>query len=651
MTEAKISYHFLRFVAKSLRFDADAHRVASFPRLLLFLRYTILLVNKDIVLARDAMRSQLIPMIRRTSAAKRLMALFLIQAIITTLLSVFALRIFLSEQEENMRSEGGRILHAASADMSRTLDDLNILSKFPVLQAAYGKTSVFDYLSQDNPDPPGLLNYYRNIQAELYNNLILYDNITALGIADLSGRVVYIQPNSIYYNLSVLDTASPLARQAISNRGSLVIAPQEPQDQSPIKGLSRKTDTGLVGLRAIMRLGPFSPVGYAYVSASTRSISALLESAAVFEGQTLSLTGSDGAGLFGPLPDAQGPAATLSQPLVSAYQRDEEGWAHVQSYLSPRGLRGMLRTPLSAIVRAFLPRALVLLAILFVFEAFILLVTLVLIRSIRSPIDKMMAAFPLMGRPEFPLIEDEGADEMHDLIGAFNDMSQSMKHLIKESYQKTITQTQTELQLLRSQINPHFVYNTLETIRASALSKDHRDLADMTSLLGRVLRYGVSRGSEPVTVAQELDELGAYITLQQMHYRGLRVDVHVDPKMLPCLIIKLLLQPLLENAIYHGLSERGGAGSVRILGYIDGGTLVFTVADDGVGIGPEELEQLEEAVQGRGSYPSIGLGNTNRRIQLYYGEAYGLSIRSCKGEGTSISLSIPRITYTAKVLN
>ena len=591
------------------------------------------------------MRSKMIFLVRRTSVAKRLMTLFLIQAIISTMLSIFILHIFLSEQEKSMLSKGSHILQVSSSTMSQTLDILNMLSKFPVLQAAYGKTSVFDYLSQDSPNSLGLLNYYRNIQAELYNNLILYDNITTLGIADMSGRIVYIQPDSIYYNLSTLNISSTLARQAILNRGSLVIELQEPQDPSLVLGLSRK-DTVLIGLRAIMQLDPFSPVGYAFVSASTLNISYFFENTAVFEGQTLSLVTSDGTRLFGPFSSSLENIATESQPLVSFYQRDEEGWAHLQCYLSPQGLQSILRTPLSSIIQSFLPRALILLSVLFVFEVIILLITLVLIHSIRFPLEKMMSAFPLMGRSEFPLIEDEGADEIHDLIGAFNNMSLSIKHLIEDSYQKAITQTQTELQLLRSQINPHFVYNTLETIRASALSKEHRDLADMTSLLGRVLRYGVSQGSEPVTIAQDLNELKAYISLQQMHYRDLHVEVHVDPEMLSCAIIKLLLQPLLENAIYHGLSERDGAGSIRVLGYIDNDMLAFTVTDDGVGIDPAELDQLNETIRDRDKCLSIGLGNVNRRIKLYYGEIYGLTIRSRKGEGTSVSFTVPRIPVT-----
>src|SRR5699024_2649805 len=137
---------------------------------------------------------------------------------------------------------------------------------------------------------------------------------------------------------------------------------------------------------------------------------------------------------------------------------------------------------------------------------------------------------------------------------------------------------QTEMQLLRSQINPHFVYNTLETIRAAALMQGSAELADMAALLGKTLRYGVTQQAEPVTIEQELSNLRDYIALQQMHFHGrLTVVVNVEPQLHACYIIKLLLQPLVENAIYHGMSMTEGEGVIRVLGYAEGDDVVFTV--------------------------------------------------------------------------
>ena len=241
-------------------------------------------------------------------------------------------------------------------------------------------------------------------------------------------------------------------------------------------------------------------------------------------------------------------------------------------------------------------------------------------------------------------MEDDGAaDEMHSLIVSFNMMSAHIGRLIEEVYKKNLLQAETEMQLIRSQINPHFVYNTLEAIRAAAYARGESDIADMTALLGKTLRYGVTRQSGEVTVEQELFHLKDYIALQMTHLsRRLDVYVNVDAHLYPCRMIPLVLQPLVENAIYHGLPEHEQNVTIRILGYEEAGNMVFTVSDDGPGIPEDRLRSLQAYIRGENDdFTSIGLRNTHRRLVLNYGAAYGLSIRSLAGHGTVVTVRMP----------
>ncbi|MDR2185380.1 MAG: sensor histidine kinase [Treponema sp.] len=216
--------------------------------------------------------------------------------------------------------------------------------------------------------------------------------------------------------------------------------------------------------------------------------------------------------------------------------------------------------------------------------------------------------------------------------------------LIREEYQRELSYTQTELQMLRQQINPHFLYNTLEGIRSAADSGSGRDIGEMASLLARTLRYGISAPDEIVTIGRELECLEDYIRLQRFHHRD-RVcfHVHVDRALYDTVIPKLLLQPLVENALYHGISFLAENGAITVLGVREGDSIVFRVIDNGVGIQEERLNKLRGYIRGENDdFNSIGLRNVNRRIQLYYGEEYGISLESGIDSGTMVIVRLPQ---------
>ncbi|MDD3411035.1 MAG: sensor histidine kinase, partial [Eubacteriales bacterium] len=399
-----------------------------------------------------------------------------------------------------------------------------------------------------------------------------------------------------------------------------------------------------LGVRALMKLNHFEPVGVVLCSVDLSRVRGAFELARIYEEQELCVLDPGGEALIGQPMEGAAPAAAADIQFIR--MNDARGAAIWQTFTDADGFGIQIRTPQRCLLATVWERLTGLLIALAVLVVGALLFTSMLVLSIRDPIAKLVRVCERIREGDFsPIQDDDARDEMHTLISAFNLMAAHIEQLITEVYQKNLLQAQTEMRLLRSQINPHFVYNTLETIRASALECGNDDLAEMASLLGRTLRYGVSAQSEPVSVAREVMNLEDYLHLMQIHLNGrLQYTVTLEPGVSRCRMIKLVLQPLVENAINHGLSVTEGEGRLWIMGYFEGDDLCFVVSDNGVGIEPEKLKELTEYIEGRNdAYQSIGLRNTHRRIQLYYGERYGLTVRSVPGRGTSIEVRLPRV--------
>lgn len=215
---------------------------------------------------------------------------------------------------------------------------------------------------------------------------------------------------------------------------------------------------------------------------------------------------------------------------------------------------------------------------------------------------------------------------------------------------------QTEFTALQSQINPHFLYNTLECIRGQALMDDNLEIARMVEALGAFFRYSISRKGNLVTLKDELDNIDNYMLIQRYRF-GNRFSMEViideeDEEAYNCLIPRLIIQPIVENAIFHGLEERLEGGRVTIEVIVTEKTLIITVSDNGKGISREQLNKLNAKIRSRDTNPEdgeagnqrntgIALPNIHKRIQLLFGEEYGVDIYSTPGQGTDVEVTIP----------
>ncbi len=235
-----------------------------------------------------------------------------------------------------------------------------------------------------------------------------------------------------------------------------------------------------------------------------------------------------------------------------------------------------------------------------------------------------------------------GKDELGRLAYGFNRMVESLRGYINEAYVAEIKHKQSELNALKSQIRPHYLYNTLEVIRMNAVHNDDIEVADMILSLSNQLKYVIDYGEDWVTIRRELAHLKDYFYIISVRFENqidLRCDISEEVD-LDGYILKLSLQPIVENAIQHGIRPKGGKGTVWVTIEVIDENLMVTVYDDGVGIDEDRLIQLNQQLDEAGSTSGKGIGmkNVHERIKSLCGEGYGLEISSRAHIGTSVSM-------------
>ncbi|MFC5469086.1 sensor histidine kinase [Cohnella suwonensis] len=263
-------------------------------------------------------------------------------------------------------------------------------------------------------------------------------------------------------------------------------------------------------------------------------------------------------------------------------------------------------------------------------------------RVITMPILHLLRSMKKVEFGEFNPVQFEAfTDELKQLRDRYNNMIATTEQALIREKEEQATIRRLELDILQQQIKPHFLYNTLESAGYLALSGSNRDAYSLITALASYYRRSLSKGSEVITLKQEIEIARNYLKIQGIRYPNIFNDEYVvDKEAEDILIPKLSLQPLVENALYHGIRQLGQCGVIKILANIDGRRLKVTVADDGVGMDSKTLEKLTSG-QTDGGEASFGLQGTLRRLQLYYGKGMSYTIESAPGKGTIISLFIP----------
>lgn len=236
-------------------------------------------------------------------------------------------------------------------------------------------------------------------------------------------------------------------------------------------------------------------------------------------------------------------------------------------------------------------------------------------------------------------------DEISTLSNSFNHMLDRINVLMKEVVAEQELKRKADLNVLQSQINPHFLYNTLDSI-VWMIAANNKNAIKMIEALSRFFRISLSKGKDLVTLADELEHVKNYLIIQGMRYQDkITFDIETDPSLLNYKTLKIILQPLVENSIYHGIKNKDEKGHIHIAAEILEGNLLITVSDDGVGMDEETCNNIlkDTFVQKHPSGSGIGARNVNSRIKLYFGEEYGLAFESEPGIGTTVFVRLPLI--------
>lgn len=248
-------------------------------------------------------------------------------------------------------------------------------------------------------------------------------------------------------------------------------------------------------------------------------------------------------------------------------------------------------------------------------------------------------------------VKPAGNDEIADLGNSFNIMLEKIKGLLQQSIQEQKQIQKAELRALQAQINPHFLYNTLDSIIWMAEAGKNERVIQLVQALSRFFRISLNKGRDWILLKEELEHARSYLIIQQMRYRDiLDYEMNVPATLFHCSILKMSLQPIIENALYHGIKNKRGKGLIRISGYTTASDdLHLIIEDNGIGMSPARLELLREQLTaerqpeetGLEVSGGFGLHNVQRRIRLYYGDAYGVQVDSMDLKGTRVTIRLP----------
>lgn len=304
----------------------------------------------------------------------------------------------------------------------------------------------------------------------------------------------------------------------------------------------------------------------------------------------------------------------------------------------------MMRASLNQQVFTFIVCMILLLAAL---TAFVAIIETRISRSISGPILGLSQVTHEITQGDFSVRADEKGDrELGALAASVNNMAEHLSVMVMQIREDERKMRKAELRLLQEQINPHFLYNTLDAIVWMIEDGKSEQAENMVVSLSTFFRTVLSRGREFISIREEVQHIRSYLEIQKARYQDiLSYEIQVAPELYPYETLKMTLQPLVENALYHGVKNKRSGGLIRISGERDGKLIRFKVEDDGIGMNAEALTHLQEEIRRpcKETDTGFGMANVNERIRMNFGADYGLMIESEEGKGTRVWVTIPAV--------
>lgn len=275
----------------------------------------------------------------------------------------------------------------------------------------------------------------------------------------------------------------------------------------------------------------------------------------------------------------------------------------------------------------------------------VIIISVIISNAITRPIKILKNSMKEVeqGHFESASIEHIVDNEIGSLSKAFNIMITEIQNLMKKNIYEQKQKRKNELRALQAQINPHFLYNTLDSIIWMVEGNKTKEVVIMTSALAKLLRQSISNENEVMTIEQEISYIQSYLTIQQMRYKDkLEYEIKFQEELYDEEILKLVIQPIIENAIYHGIKYKETKGLLQVLGYSHGDDIVIKVIDNGIGMSEKVIYKIFNEHNANYQSNGVGIYNVQMRLKLHYGNNYGITYESKTGVGTTATITVPK---------
>lgn len=585
------------------------------------------------------------------SVKRKLLIIMLIQSVIFALVTLYLLYNSITNTINLYKNSNSHCMAKYTLTVNNSLEQMKEISIFPVKPLATGQyQEVYLYL-KDGASFVGNYNFSNAFLENANFYLDIAQGIDMIAMYDSGKNGLYCWHGKSVYSGSYCalnESSSDWYSKTVAKRGAAVIVPIS---QFTGSGIPNADGNMLCITRSITHIGEYKSIGVLVLGILKTTLNHEFDTlrASVNEDFVLQYDGLSIAGNESLLGFKQ-------QTLIDNFNQHNKNTVYaiidsvpymVNYYRFDDHLSIITKTPLSDILRGVSINTFPLIFFLFLVLLLMFLFTFYSTSSINHSIGCLITACANLENREFKINSfpaNEMTGEFATLFSAFNSMTSRINHLVNEILQRDLEKKSIELYALRGQINSHYLYNTLELIRMKAYMQKSYDLAEMAMLLGSNLQYNLKEIDEQVTISQEIDSIYNYIKLIQFNYSdGIGFTVNIDREIMQDKIMKLILQPVIENTIAHAFGSAPQTLHIDIMGYSMGDDLILTVADDGIGMSPERLSEVQKALLGKQSKSKrVGLININRRIKLFYGEDYGIEINSAEQIGTTTSIRIPR---------
>lgn len=494
---------------------------------------------------------------------------------------------------------------------------------------------------------------WRAYQERVELNIILND--LSIPWTDIHSIGIYIDDDHTYFFGRIGDK-SLYNMESVERQFPLIDS--SPKSMVWIPSYHLNFDTWLFSMaRNLVDVDTFKPIGTLVLNIEGRYLNNILNEGRLGSSGSVYLIGREGEIISSK--DKKLIGQKLEYPFMERIIRGNEGSfttnlngvpvlvAYSTSYYT--GWKTVGIAPLNELNSEILSNQAILLIIGILGIILSLILSTMIASGITAPINNIRLAMKKVENGQLEVkLHDQSFIETKELSEGFQNMLRNLRELITKVYEEELRKKEAEFKALQAQINPHFLYNTLETINWMLIIEEKYDLSKMVIYLGDILRYSIEKGNNIITLEKDIEQIEKYLYIQMARFGDkLHYELDISPETLKCKILKLTIQPLIENAINHGIEKKRGQGVIRISSVIQGNKLLVKVEDNGVGMSQEQLNKIlcEDglpAISGViNKHTKLGIKNVDNRIKMYYGSQYGLSIQSEEGRGTCVLVLLP----------